>query len=136
MCAVTIMYIMYMQLALCIPENPCTVLIPLCKNNLNLPMCLSFFQPCSFSLDCLLHSFIVLSCSLLFCAELFVCFYRSWFCSPVINQKCLSVSKAWFPFVLLCRSEKYHVMGLLGLHINYTNQHELRLIYVFVEQIC
>ena len=126
-CAVAIMYIMCMQLALHIPKNPCTILIPLCKNNLNLPICLSFFQPRFFSLDCLLHSFIILSCSLLCCAALFVCFYRSRFCSPATNQKCLSVSKAWFPFILLCRSEKYHVTGLLGLHINYTNQHELTL---------
>ena len=42
---VTTVYAMYTQTALHIHENSCTVLIPLCKNNLNLPMCPSFFLP-------------------------------------------------------------------------------------------
>ena len=50
-----------------------------------------------------------------------ICFYRDRFCSPAINQISLSQSKGWFPFFLLCRWEKYHWTGLLGLHINYTN---------------
>ena len=50
-----------------------------------------------------------------------ICFYRSQFCSPAINQLSLSQSKRWFPLILLCRWEKYHWTGLLGLCINYTN---------------
>ena len=49
-------------------------------------------------------------------------FYRSWFCSPAINQLSLSQSVCWFPFILLCKWEKYHWTGLLGLRISYTNK--------------
>ena len=44
-------------------------------------------------------------------------FYRRRFDSPAINQISLSQSKGWFPFILLCRWEKYHWTG----RINYTN---------------
>ena len=55
-----------------------------------------------------------------FCTVL-ICFYRSRFCSLAINQISFSQSKGWFPFILLCRCKKYHWIGLLGLHIYYTN---------------
>ena len=42
------------------------------------------------------------------------CSYRSWFCSPARNQISLSQSKGRFPFIMLCRWEKYHWTGLLG----------------------
>ena len=99
----------------------CTVLIPLCKNNLNLPMCSS---PSPSELGCLLLLFIVLSYSLLGCTALiflFACFYGSRLCSPVINQISLGQSKGWFPFILLYKWKKYHWAGLLLLRINYTN---------------
>ena len=62
-----------------------------------------FFCPL---LCCLLFSFIILSCLLPCCAApicLFICFYKSPFCSLAINQTFLGQSKGWFPFVLLCR---------------------------------
>ena len=108
------------QTMLHVQENLCTVLIPLCKNNLNLPVCSSFFF-CLVS-DCLLHLFIILSCLLPRCTGFFFFFYRRWFCIPVINQISLSQSKGWFPFILLCRWEKYPWTGPLGLYINYTNR--------------
>ena len=37
-CTVTTVHITCMQTMLCIHKNLCTVLIPLCKNNLNLPI--------------------------------------------------------------------------------------------------
>ena len=70
----------------------------------------------------LLHCVVMLATSLhcaVFC--LFVCFYRSQLCSPTINQISLGQSKGWFPFILLCRQEKYHWTGLFGLHIDHTN---------------
>ena len=85
--------------------------ISLCENNLNQPVCSSFF-----SLLCLVASF-----SQLRCADFFVCFWGSWFCTPAINQTSVSQSKGWFSFVLLCRREKYHWKVSLDLHINYTN---------------
>ena len=36
-CTVTILHITYTQTAFHVHENSCTVLVPLCKNNLNLP---------------------------------------------------------------------------------------------------
>ena len=43
-CTVMTVHIAFTQMALCVPENLCMVLIPLCKNNLNLhlphrPLC-------------------------------------------------------------------------------------------------
>ena len=67
-------------------ENSCTVLISLCKNNLNLSKCSSFFPHV---LASFLPLFIVLSCLLPRCTTLiflFLCFYRSQFCSPAINH--------------------------------------------------
>ena len=49
------------------------------------------------------------------------CFYRGWFCSPAIIQISLSQSKGWFPFILLCKREKYLWTCPLGFRINYTN---------------
>ena len=76
-----------MKTVLHVKKNLCMVLIPLCKNNLNLRMCSSFFfLPCALLL---LLLFIVLSCLLPRCAALIflsVCFYRSRFCYPAINQ--------------------------------------------------
>ena len=37
-CTVTTMHVTYRQTALGVHENSCTLLIPLCKNNLNLPI--------------------------------------------------------------------------------------------------
>ena len=75
-------------------------------------------------LGCLLLLFIVLSHSLPCCAAqifLFVCFQRSWICSPTINQTSPRQSKDWFPFILICRQEKCHWTDPLGLCINHTN---------------
>ena len=105
-------------------RNLCTVLIPpLCKNNLNLPMCSSFFPALCLvaSTSCSLHCH---ACYLSALRRLFlsVCFYRNQFCSSAINQISLSQSKGWFSFILLCRQEKYHWTGPLGLCINYTDR--------------
>ena len=82
--------------------------------------CVHLFCPV---LGCHIFLFIVLSWLLPSCTALifFVCFWESWFCSPAINQICLSQCKDWFSFILLCRQEKYYWTGLLGLDINYTN---------------
>ena len=71
------------------------VVIPLCKNNLILLMCLSFVCP---AFGCYHLLFIVLSCCLPCYAALifFVCFYRTQFCSPAISQTFLSQPKAGF----------------------------------------
>ena len=114
------MHITCMQTALDVHKNLCTVLIPLCKNNLNLPMCSSFFSALCL-VACSSHS----SCcraTYLHCADFFVCFCRNWLCSPAINQISLSQSKGWFPYILLHRQEKYCWTDPLGLSINYTNR--------------
>ena len=82
------------QTALHMDENSCSLLIPLCENNLNLPMC-SFFLPCGWLPLPLIHHVVMLA-TLLGCAELFVCFYRNLFCSPAINQISLSQIKVGF----------------------------------------
>ena len=41
------MYITCMETVLQVHENSCTVLIPLCKSNLNQLMCSSIFLPCA-----------------------------------------------------------------------------------------
>ena len=51
-----------MQKALHVHENLCTVLIPLCKNSLNLPMC--FFLPCAWLPFPLVHLVVMLATSL------------------------------------------------------------------------
>ena len=63
----TVMTVTCTQTALYVCKNSCTLLIPLCKNNLNLPMCSFFFYPV---LGCLLLSFIMLPCLLPLCAAL------------------------------------------------------------------
>ena len=99
-------------------KNLCTVMISLYKNNLNLPMCSSLFSALclivssSRSSCCHTHSLAPLI--------LFVCFWRSRFCSSAINQTSLSQSKGWFSFILLCRLKKISLSSL-DLHINYTN---------------
>ena len=69
----------------------------------------------SFMLSCLLPRWAALR-------FLFLCFYRNRFCSPAINQISLGQSTCWFSFILLCRREKYHWTGSLGLYINHTNR--------------
>ena len=88
----------------------------LCKNNLNLPRW--FFLPCA-SLPPLVHCVVMLATSLHW--FLFVCFYRSWFSSPIIKQIYLGQFKCWFAVMLPGRRENYHGTGPLCLHINYTN---------------
>ena len=44
-CTVTTMHVTCMQTTLHVDENFCTLLIPISKNNLNMPMC-SFFVLC------------------------------------------------------------------------------------------
>ena len=120
-----------MQTALQVHENLCMVLIPLCKNNLNLPICSFFFCPV---LGCLL-SFIVLSCllprftTLIFC--LFVCFYRNQFFSPVVNQISLNPSKGWN---LTLQTEKISLNRSTGFMYKLYQQ-DFRIIptYVFIE---
>ena len=66
---------------------------------------LSFFFPV---LGCLLLSVIMLPCLLQHCTVqifLFACFYRNQFCSPAINQICVSQYKGWFPFIILSSGE-------------------------------
>ena len=107
-CTVTSVHVMCTQTALLVRENSYKILITLCKNNLNLSMCSSFFCPV---LGCLLLSFILLSYFLPRCTTLnyqSVCFYGSRFCSPIINQASLSQSKVSFPFILPCWREKFH----------------------------
>ena len=60
------------QTALHVNENSCMVLI-VCKNNLNLSMCSSFFF--GYVLDCLLLSLMVLSSLLPRCAALIFCLF-------------------------------------------------------------
>ena len=74
---------------------------------------LLFFLPCAWLPSPLVHCVIMLATSLR-CADFFVCFYRRWFC-PAINLK------VGFPFIFLCKREKYHWVGPLGSCINYTN---------------
>ena len=73
-CTVMIMHITSTQAVLHVHKNLCMLLIPLCRNDLNLPMCSFFFFPV---LGCLLLSFIMLSCLLLLCTVLilFVCLF-------------------------------------------------------------
>ena len=72
LCTVTTVHVMCTQIASYMHKNLCTLLIPLCKNNLNLPMCSSFFLP---MLGCLLLLF-MLSCLLPVCAALiFFCLF-------------------------------------------------------------
>ena len=109
-CTVTTIYVTCMQMMLHMYRNLCTALIPpLCKNNLNLLMCSSFFPALCLvaSTSCSLHCH---ACYLSALRRLFlsVCFYRNQFCSSAINQISLSQSKGWFSFNLLCRQEKYH----------------------------
>ena len=79
-------------------KNSCMVLIYMCKNNLNLPIC-SFF----FSALCLVASVSLSSCchacfltALGWFFFLFICFWESRFCSPAIIQTYLSQSKAGY----------------------------------------
>ena len=85
-------------------------------------MCLFFLLPV---LGCLVFSFIEWRCSLPRCVDsaliLFVCFYRSRFCSLAINYASLNQSKGCFPFILLCRRKRYYWTGPLDWHIKYTN---------------
>ena len=74
-------------------EYSCSVLISLCKNNLNLPLgCLLFCSLC-----CHVHSIAAM--------RWFFCFWASQFRSPAIKQTSLSQFKGWFLFILLCRQE-------------------------------
>ena len=98
-CIVTTVYVTCTQNALHIHEHLCRVLIPPCKNNLNLPIRLSFFF-CPV-LGCLFFLFIKLSCSLPCCVAFFiVCLYVSQFCNPAINQTTLTQSIDCFLFIL------------------------------------
>ena len=65
-------HITCMQKVLHEHENPCTLLIPLCKNNLNLPMCF-FFLPHAWLPPPLVHHVVMLATSLR-CAD-FVCWF-------------------------------------------------------------
>ena len=47
--------------------------IPLCKNNLNMPMCSSFFLPCGWLSSPLVH-YVVMLATLLRCADFLFCF--------------------------------------------------------------
>ena len=95
-------------------------IVPLYKNNLKLSICSSFFMSCTLLPPSLAHQVVMLA-PLLCCTKFFVCcFYGSPFYSLAINPTSLSQSKGWFLFILLCRREKYHRIGLLCLHINCT----------------
>ena len=85
------------QTTLRVHENSCTVLIPLCKNNLNLSMCSAFFSalclvtvwPYSLNYFAVLIFFFFFDCLLLW--ELIF--------SPCIKQASFSQSKGWFPLL-------------------------------------
>ena len=72
-CMVASVHVTCTQMALHMQKNVCMLLIPLCKNNLNLPMWF-FFCP---MLGCLHLSFSMWSCLLPLCAALilFVCLF-------------------------------------------------------------
>ena len=116
-CMVMTMHVTCTQTVLHVHENSCTVLIPLCENNLNLPRCF-FLSVCFVTSSRPLYCRAYYLAALIF---LFVCFYRSWFCSPIIKQIYLGQFKCWFAFILPCRRENYHGTGPLCLHINYTS---------------
>ena len=61
-CTVRTMYVTCMQKALHVHQNLCTVLILLCKNNSNLPLC--FFLPCAWLPFPLIHPVVMLATSL------------------------------------------------------------------------
>ena len=89
------MHVMRMQVALHMHKNLCALLIPLCKNNLNLPM-FSFFCPL---FGCLFLLSIMMSCLLPRCGVLiflFVCFYRERFYSQSKTRYLLVNLKAGF----------------------------------------
>ena len=68
------------ETALRVHKNSCKVLIPLCKNNSNLPMCLSFFfLPSAWLPPPLVHCIVMVPPSLCCADFLFVCFYRNQF---------------------------------------------------------
>ena len=104
-CMVLMLHVTCTQTALHLHKISCMVLIPLCKNNLNLPMFSSFFLPCAWLPPPLVHHVVMFAIALRY-ANFFVCFYRNRFRSPAINQISLSQSKCWFQFILLCRQEK------------------------------
>ena len=74
----------------------------------------------------LIHCVVMLAPSL-HCTDVF-CLFLSQFCSPAIKQ-IFSQCKDWFPFILLCRQEKYRWTGPLGLHINYTDMNWEQFMY-------
>ena len=118
------LYVTCTQTALHMHENLCTILIPLCKNNLDLPMFFFFF----FFLPCV---WLPSSC----CRTCYFAALRWFFCLFAFTE-----TKSWFPFILLCRREKYNLKGLLGLYINYVNRilpvtHKV-VTYKFLHQFC
>ena len=123
---VTTVYISCMQTVLRVHENLCKALIPLCKTNWNLPMSSCFSLPCTWLPPPLIHCVVMLAPSL-HCTDVF-CLFLSQFCSPAIKQT-FSQCKDWFPFILLCRQEKYRWTGPLGLHINYTDMNWEQFMY-------
>ena len=98
-CMFTIVYVTCTQIVLHALENLCRVLIPLCKNNLNVQVCWSFS-----SASCLVtSSFHSLWCHarfLLRCTRFFCLFLWTPFCSTATPQTSLSQSNNWFPFIL------------------------------------
>ena len=126
-CKVMTMYKTCLQMMLGIHEYLCTVLIPLCKNNLNLQMYFfSMYLIGSFSCSLCCHAWSLASMQYFF----IVYFDESQFGSPAINQTSLSQSTGWFLFILLCSKVS------LNRSIRFTYklyQYELRTIYVFVE---
>ena len=65
-------YVTCTQMALHVHKFLCMILIPLCKNNLNLPMCY-FFLPCAWLPPPLVHHVVMLP-TLLHCTD-FDCFF-------------------------------------------------------------
>ena len=90
------------QTALSVHENSCTVLIPLCKNNLNLSMCSAFF-----SALCLVTSSSCSLCDHTRSIASLCWFFFFFYClllwelifSPCIKQASFSQSKGWFPLL-------------------------------------
>ena len=72
LCTVTTIRVISTQIAFHVHKNLCTLFIPLCKNNLNLPMCSSFLLPHAWLSPPLIHV-VMLATSL--CYPDFLCLF-------------------------------------------------------------
>ena len=105
---VTTVHIMCMPMVLYVHTNLCMLLILLCKNNLNLPMCSFFFLPCTWLPPLVYH--VVMFAMSLHCAD-FVClfvFTENIFVTQPKTRKLLVNLKAGFHSSCFGDRTKYH----------------------------